>query len=208
MSNLSRAFPSWLQNRLDDSDDDEDDDDSNDDDLDSDADSFERDFAEFERYEKRFFRRPWEPCPPPPLPPRPSKKARTDDLSPSDWYTDHDPRQSNWYTTYVDSPQRSARFHKTFKTRFRTSYDDFLQLKNEISQLPEFAKWGPGSTDRFGAEFSPIDLLLLGALRRLARRWTFDDSEESTFITSKCHQIFFHQFDEYRSTKGKKTGTK
>jgi hypothetical protein len=39
---------------------------------------------------------------------------------------------------------------------------------------------------------SPIELLLLGTLWYLgAGGWTFDDLEESTFITREVHLVFF-----------------
>jgi hypothetical protein len=36
--------------------------------------------------------------------------------------------------------------------------------------------------------------LLLGTLRYLGRGWTFDDLEESTYISRDVHRCFFHKF--------------
>lgn len=43
---------------------------------------------------------------------------------------------------------------------------------------------------------APVELLVLGALRVLARRWTFDDLFEATFISAEIHRKFFHMFVE------------
>ena len=47
---------------------------------------------------------------------------------------------------------------------------------------------------------SPIELLVLGSLRYLGRRWTFDDIEEQTAISREVHRSFFHAFIDYCST--------
>jgi hypothetical protein len=46
---------------------------------------------------------------------------------------------------------------------------------------------------------SPIEFLLLGTLWYLGCGWTFDDLEESTFITREVHRVFFHKFIEFGS---------
>lgn len=47
---------------------------------------------------------------------------------------------------------------------------------------------------------SPIELLVLGALRYLGRGWTFDDLEESTAVSRDVHRCFFHKFLDFGST--------
>jgi hypothetical protein len=48
---------------------------------------------------------------------------------------------------------------------------------------------------------SPIELLLLGTLRYLGRGWTFDDLEESTFISRDVHRCFFHYYCAFGAQK-------
>ena len=48
---------------------------------------------------------------------------------------------------------------------------------------------------------SPIELLLLGSLRYLGRGITFDDVEESTFISRHDHRDFFHRFVAFGANK-------
>ena len=47
---------------------------------------------------------------------------------------------------------------------------------------------------------SPVELLVLRALRYLGRGWTFDDIEESTAVSRDVHRVFFHAFIEFGST--------
>jgi hypothetical protein len=44
---------------------------------------------------------------------------------------------------------------------------------------------------------SPLELLLLGALRYLGRGFTFDDIEEDTFISADVRCCFFHSFTKW-----------
>ena len=55
-------------------------------------------------------------------------------------------------------------------------------------------------SDACGRLASPIELLLLGVLRYLGRRYTFDDLEESTSISEEVHRVFFHKFIYWGST--------
>jgi hypothetical protein len=54
--------------------------------------------------------------------------------------------------------------------------------------------------DAVGKAASPIELMVLGALRYLGRGWTFDDLEESTAITEETHREFFHVLIEWGQT--------
>jgi len=47
---------------------------------------------------------------------------------------------------------------------------------------------------------SPVELLVLGALRYLGQGWTFDDIEESTAINHDVHCVFLHHFINFGST--------
>ena len=51
-----------------------------------------------------------------------------------------------------------------------------------------------------GKAASPIELMILGALRYLGRGWTFDDNEEATAVSEETHRRFFHKFVEFGST--------
>ena len=45
-----------------------------------------------------------------------------------------------------------------------------------------------------GRKSSPLELMILGALRYTGRGWTFDDLEEATGISEETHRRFYHQF--------------
>jgi hypothetical protein len=64
-----------------------------------------------------------------------------------------------------------------------------------------FNRWMPPVGRNFyGNKTSPIELLVLGALRYLGRGLTFDDLEEYTAISEETHRQFFHKFIEFGST--------
>lgn len=59
-------------------------------------------------------------------------------------------------------------------------------------------EWFPHAEkkDAVGRDGSPLELLILGALRYLGRGWSFDDLEEATGISQEVHRRFFHLFIE------------
>jgi hypothetical protein len=67
-----------------------------------------------------------------------------------------------------------------------------------VEESDLFKRWL--SFDAVGKESSPIELMVLGALRYLGRGWTFDDLEELTAIHEETHRVFFHVFVEWGST--------
>jgi DDE superfamily endonuclease len=112
------------------------------------------------------------------------------------------PRQTCWYLMYVTSPALdNDKFRKKFRRRFRMSYELFQSLLERVQVDDTFKRWHPKSRDAFGGRCSPIELLLLGALRYLGRGLTFDDLEEYTAINEETHRQFFHKFIEFGSTK-------
>lgn len=58
---------------------------------------------------------------------------------------------------------------------------------------------GREKPDCTGRPGSPLELLILGALRVLGRALVFDDLEEGTRISAEVHRTFFHEFIEYYS---------
>jgi hypothetical protein len=93
------------------------------------------------------------------------------------------PRQTAWYMMYVKSPSLdNDKFNKKFRRRFRMSYDMLHNLLEKVQGDETFKRWHPKARDCFGTRASPIELLLLGALRYLGRGLTFNDLEEYTAI--------------------------
>lgn len=90
--------------------------------------------------------------------------------------------------------------HQKFRLRFRMPYSSFLSLVNEMKVHPLFQQWWDGRTDCCGNPSSPIELLLLGALRYIGRKCTFDCLEEVSFISRKTHERFFRAFITYGAT--------
>ncbi len=110
------------------------------------------------------------------------------------------PEQSSWYVMYVSNffLGEDDRSLKKFRQRFRLPYESYLDLLDAIKRHPLFDRWCAKKANN--KKSSPIELLILGALRYLGRGWTFDDIEESTAISRDVHRVFFHHFVEFGST--------
>jgi hypothetical protein len=73
-------------------------------------------------------------------------------------------------------------------------YNSYVELVQTAKEENWFPKWADGSKSAIGKESSPLELLILGALRYLGRGFTFDDIEEATAIPEEVHLVFFHKF--------------
>ena len=111
------------------------------------------------------------------------------------------PKMSVWYLTYVQDPSYdNINFLHKFRRRFRSSYPAYLSLLDNVrSDAGEkyFSRW---TVETPYQKQSPVELLLLGALRYLGRGWTFDDLEEVTGILEETHRCFFHTFIAFGSS--------
>eukprot|EP00804_Cyclotella_cryptica_P015709 CCRYP_019516-RA/>CCRYP_019516-RA protein AED:0.25 eAED:0.25 QI:0/0/0/1/1/1/2/0/275 len=100
---------------------------------------------------------------------------------------------------YVENPLlEDEKFLKKFRIRFRLPYNNFEELSVECKASNLFMRWM--SCDAVGQKATPIELLVLGALRYLGRGWTFDDIEECTAVSQEVHRVFFGKFIEFGST--------
>ena len=109
------------------------------------------------------------------------------------------PRTSSWFCTYVQNPMiDDSKFHQRFRRRFRCSYNCFLRLLKLVQEDDMFLRWS--NNDASGRLPSPLELLVLGALRYMGRGWTFDDLEENTSMSEETHRQFFHVFIQWGST--------
>jgi hypothetical protein len=109
------------------------------------------------------------------------------------------PDESSWFCLYVKNLSTSNRFLKKFRRWFPLPYQQYLELFRDAIEGEWFPRW-TSSKDAFGKPSSPLELLILGALRYLGRGWTFDDCEESTAIGEETHRVFFHEFTKIGST--------
>lgn len=109
------------------------------------------------------------------------------------------PKDSVWYSLYVEFPNiESKRFQAKFRRQFRMPHNSFCDLVQDAREGEWFPRWMGNSAS--GTPSSPLELLVLGALRYLGRGWTFDDLEESTAISEEVHRVFFHEFIAVGST--------
>ncbi|KAL3758310.1 hypothetical protein ACHAWU_004275 [Discostella pseudostelligera] len=103
------------------------------------------------------------------------------------------PTQSLWYLLYVEAPNVDCmRFQHKFRRRFRMPHASFVNLVADAKAGNWFPTWM--GCNCAGKKASPLELLILGALRYIGRGWTFDDLEEATAIGEDTHRRFFHQF--------------
>lgn len=121
------------------------------------------------------------------------------------------PTMSSWWILYVENLKPECKkWSKTFRSRFRLPYDSFLDLLNMLMHDDAdiiLRKWRPmvrkATTIAFPHQsgslkgFLPMPLLFMGSLQYLGRGLTFDDLEESTFISQDVHRVFFHAFIKY-----------
>jgi hypothetical protein len=108
------------------------------------------------------------------------------------------PHESLWYNVYVNNPPLTLSFQKKFRRRFRLPYQQYLELLEDSRRNNWFPQWT--GINAAGKPSSPLELLLLGALRYIGRGITFDDIEEDTGICQETHRLFFHAFIEIGST--------
>lgn len=109
------------------------------------------------------------------------------------------PIDSIFYQTYIDSPDlESIDFQREFRNRFRMPYDSFLKLAKSLKESTLFKQWT--RSDCTGDPCSPLELLLLGALRVLGRDDPNDSLSELTNVSRETHRSFFRKFVYYGST--------
>ena len=107
------------------------------------------------------------------------------------------PEESMWYTMYVNNAliTTDQSMHAKFRQRFRLSYQNYLEVVDMCRVDYRFDKWCGFKKNK--KKSSPIELLVLGALRYLGRGFTFDDIEECTAISKEVHRGFFHIFTDF-----------
>ena len=69
------------------------------------------------------------------------------------------------------------------------SYRDIVAEARNDDWFPSYEK-----CNALGQPGTPLDILILGALRYLGRGWTFDDLFESTGVSEEIHRKFLKDF--------------
>lgn len=107
-------------------------------------------------------------------------------------YAKDDPKSSTWYKYYVSRTVTGKRSLKAFRRRFRLPFKAYQQLVRDARE----GAWFPNTErkDACGIPGTPLELLVLGALRYLGRGWTFDDIAEATGVSEEVHRTFFVNF--------------
>jgi hypothetical protein len=110
------------------------------------------------------------------------------------------PKECQWWDMYVNNylMLEDSSMRAKFRVRFRIPYFNYLELLQWILDDSRFAHWCGVKSNK--KKSSPIELLVLGLLRYLGRRWTFGDIEEQTAISEEVHQLFFHTFINFCGT--------
>ena len=112
------------------------------------------------------------------------------------------PFDSLWWVNYVLLPPTllTNRQRMKFRKRYRMPYDTWRDFVDELNKSEIMKTWHRGNVDATKTKMcSPIELLSLGALKYLGRKCTFDDIEETTFISERTHERFFKKFIEFGS---------
>jgi hypothetical protein len=111
-------------------------------------------------------------------------------------YVKRDPRSTNWYQEYVLNlngtwSDPSHRDYNLFRRRFVIDQPSFIELVSTIRSLNDLNGKFWNVTH---ANSKPVELLVLGCLRILARNWTLDDCAEQTCISVSTFSVFFPKF--------------
>jgi hypothetical protein len=85
------------------------------------------------------------------------------------------PTESPWYIQYVRNPAFGNEFLKKFRRRFRLPYKQYKELVEDARVSGYFDRWL--TKDALNKQSSPLELLILGALRYLGRGWTFERTQ-------------------------------
>ena len=103
------------------------------------------------------------------------------------------PQDSLWWVNYAVFPSGLLIICQkmNFKRRYRISYESWKDFVEKVDDSHILKRWRCGATDVAGRLASPLELLSLGALKYLGRKFTFDDLEEITFISERTRGRFF-----------------
>jgi hypothetical protein len=111
-------------------------------------------------------------------------------------YSKRDPCNTNWYQEYVVNINGTwsnplHRDFNLFRRRFVIDQPSFIELVNTIRSLTDMNGkfWNVSHRNS-----KPVELLILGSLRILARNWTLDDCAEQTCISVSTFSVFFPKF--------------
>jgi len=106
-----------------------------------------------------------------------------------------EPKKTLWYLAYAISEPECPKLRDKFRRRFRLPHKECTELLGRVKLDERFGRWQ--RSDATGTPSSPIELLLLGAMRYLGRGIMFDDLEEFTAIGEETHRQFFHVFVDF-----------
>jgi hypothetical protein len=82
-------------------------------------------------------------------------------------------QQTWWYLSYILHPTlEDDKFNNKFRRRFRMPHAECMKLIEKVKDSELFRRWC--SWDATGLPSSPIELLVMGALRYLGRGLTFE----------------------------------
>jgi hypothetical protein len=131
------------------------------------------------------------------------KKKKTKPFQQRRSFPREDPNTSSWWRRYVlDSlgtwKDLSHPHGKLFMRRFTLPFNAVHEIIAKIRE-PEHIFWSE-SADAFGRACAPLELLVLGCYRMLARNSTYDCLAEATYISEDVHRLFAKRFFQWYAT--------
>ena len=124
------------------------------------------------------------------------------DLNTGEWVP-RLPSESLWQDLYcgeLPPPDDYPAFYERFAEQFLLTVDMWKHLVSEARRTASFPKRDVMSYGHGGYLCrSPLDIMVLGALRVLAKGWGFAEVQECTFISAEVHRVFFREFTAYCS---------
>ena len=115
-------------------------------------------------------------------------------------YPKEDPKTSSWYKRYVVDANKTWRdlshpHGKLFMRRFTLPFTAIHEIIAKI-RTPAHSFWSENN-DAFGRPCVPLELLVLGCHRMLARNSTYDCLAEATYISEEVHRKFSKLYFEW-----------
>ena len=111
------------------------------------------------------------------------------------------PRTCEWFILYVESPAiDNVDFQKDFRLKFRLPYNVFQLLVTSLMEHELFIQWRSNNSDCTGVKSTPLELLLLGALRMLGRASIIDCVASDIKVSFATMHAFFRKFCTYGGT--------
>ena len=109
---------------------------------------------------------------------------------------------SSWFMMCVEDPNlENSSWLKDFRKLFKVPYHKHKEMLSYLRINPLFSRWWDHICSCVGVPLSPLEFLLLGALRCLGSGWNFDDASKSLDMSATVVSYFLEICCTFGSTE-------